>query len=215
MRTDQEEDRDREAAEVFALLRHVDHPAPHIDAEAIVTRARGREVREVRWQRWAAGVVLAVGAAGVAYAAPGSPLRAVARAVMGWVEGGSGAPRSAAPMRAPDPVASGIAVAPGRELTILFTASQAGAEARVSLTDRTEVVVRALGGPAAFTSDVDRLVIENQGSPADFEIQIPRAAPRVEIRVGAERIFLKEGPRVTPEQLAAAGPPYLLRLTRP
>jgi hypothetical protein len=209
MWADEERDRDREAAEVYALLRHLDHPAPRIDAEAIAVRARKGGLR---WPPWAAGVFLALGAAGVAYAAPGSPLRAWTKAVLGWVDGPPTAPGPAAPIQAPDPVASGISVVPGRELTIVFTASPAAAEARVSLTDGTEVVVRALGGPATFTSDVDRLVIDNQGSPADFEIQIPRAAPRIEIRVGTEPILRKEGARIRAERAIEAGQSYRLPL---
>lgn len=178
---------EREEDEVHALLRHLDHPAPRVDPHAVAARARARGVR---WVRWAAGIVVALGLAGAAYAAPGSPLPAWVEAVVRWVEGGSA--------EVPDPGVAGIAVAPGRELVILFTSAQPEGQAEVSLTDGAEVVVRAPIGAATFTSDVDRLVIDNQGSPATFEIQIPRTAPRVEIRVAGDRIFLKEGSRVTP-----------------
>jgi hypothetical protein len=73
----------------------------------------------------------------------------------------------------------------------------------VSLTDSTEVVIRTTGSAPGFSSELDRLVIDNAGSTSDFEIEIPRSAPRVEVRVGAERVFLIEGGRVTTE--AAAG----------
>ena len=52
------------------------------------------------------------------------------------------------------------------------------------------------------------------GSSATFEIQIPRAAPRVEILVGGTRLFLKEGSRVTVEGTADAQGPFVLPLSR-
>lgn len=205
---------EREENDVFALLRQLDHPPPRVEAQSVAARARARGVS---WSRWAAGIVLALGLAGAAYAAPGSPLPAWVRAVVNWIgdRPDSGAPASAqAPV--PGPGVGGIAVAPGRELVILFTAPQVEGQARVSLTDGADVVVRAPSGAATFTSDVNRLVIDNTGeaSSATFEIEIPRAAPRVEIRVEAVRLFLKDGPRIT----AAAGSTelrgsYLLGLT--
>lgn len=173
--------------EVHALLRHLDHPPPRVDAHAVAARARAREVR---WVRWAAGVGLALGLAGAAYAAPGSPLPAWVEVVVEWMSGGSAQTPA-------DPGGAGIAVAPGRALVILFTSPQAEGHAQVSLTDAVDVAVRAPSGAATFTADVDRLVIDNSGSAATFDIQIPRAAPRVEIRVAGVRVFLKEGPRVT------------------
>jgi len=116
-----------------------------------------------------------------------------------WTGGGSA--------QAPDPGVAGIAVAPGRALVILFTSPQVEGQAQVSLTDGTEVVVRAPSGTATFTADVDRLVIDNPGSRATFEIQIPRAAPWVEIRVQGVPIFLKEGSRVTGSYLLPLTPP--------
>lgn len=173
--------------EVHALLRHLDHAPPRIDAHAVVARA---SAHRFGWTRWAAGIVLALGVAGAAYAAPGSPLPAWVQAVAQWMGGG--------PAQSPDPEGgvAGIAVAPGRELLILFTSFQTEGQAQVSLTDGVEVVVRASSGAAVFTSGVDRLVIDNGGSTATFGIEIPRAAPRVEIRVGDARVFLKEGSRV-------------------
>src|SRR5881397_793977 len=177
---------EREEEEVYALLRHVDHPAPTIDASAVAARS----TVAVAWFRWAASIVLTLGVAAAAYAAPGSPLPGWAKAVVDWI---SGHPRG----RAPERGAAGIAVVPGRNLVILFTSSQAEGQAQVRLTDGGEVVVRAPTGAATFTTDADRLVIDNRGSSATFEIQIPRAAPRVEIWVKAVRVFLKEGAHLT------------------
>lgn len=201
---------EREEAEVHSLLRHVDQPAPRVDADAVAARARSHGFELSR----AAAVLLAVGIAGAAYAVPGSPLRAWVKAVVERV----GKPPDRAYVtqttaQAPDPHVAGIAVAPGQQLLILFTSPQTEGQARVSLTDGAEVVVRAPIGAATFTSDVDRLVIDNRGSSATFEIQIPRAAPRLEIRVDEGRIFLKEGPRVTTGKSTGEQGPYLLPLT--
>jgi hypothetical protein len=87
---------------------------------------------------------------------------------------------------------------------------------QVSLTDGDEVQVRAPIGAAAFTTDVDRLVIDNHGSSATFEIQIPRTAPQVEIRVTGTPIFRKDRDRITAGQQSTDGHgrgSYLLPLT--
>ena len=72
---------------------------------------------------------------------------------------------------------AGIAVAPGAKLVILFASTRAESAAHVSLTDSEDVVVRAPVGAAAFTSNDDRLVIENAGSSATFEIEIHEQRP--------------------------------------
>ncbi len=202
---------EREEANVHALLRAVDDPAPSIDAGAVATRAREPDWG---WARRAAGVILALGVAGAVYAAPGSPLPAWVKAVVGWVGGREGPSTSVPPsVDSPDPRVAGIAVAPGRELVILFTARQTVGLARISLTDGAEVVVRAPIGAATYTSDQARLVIDNAASSATFEIEIPHAAPLVEIRVDGQRVFLKAGPRVTTGGYVDAPPgPYLLPL---
>lgn len=186
---------EQEEEEVYALLRHVDHPAPGIDARAVVARG----THAVGWVRWAASVLLALGVAAAAYAAPGSPLPAWVKAVAGWI---GSRPRA----RPPDRGAAGIAVAPGRNLVIHFTSFQAAGQAKVTLTDDAEVLVRAPSGAATFTSDVDRLVIDNRGSSASFEIHIPRTATRVEIWVNHARLFLKDGPHVTGPSLVPLTP---------
>lgn len=173
--------------------------------------------------RWAAGLVVALGIAGAAYAVPGSPLPALVQAVAHWIASlPQRSPSTSAPEKASEDASSapaprvdlggGIAVDPGRTLLIVFSSPQAQGNVRVSLTDGPQAVVRAPIGSARFTSDVNRLLIDNQGSRATFEIQIPRAAPRVEIRVGGNRIFLKEGPGVNMERHSSDGT-YVLPLT--
>lgn len=202
----------RAEQEVFALLRQLDHAAPRVDARAVAARAtETASSRDSRWVRRAAIVVLLLGAAGVAYAAPGSPLPAWIDTAVRWIEGGERAPQMpGGGLRDRD--AGGIAVDPGRNLVILFTSAQPQGEARVSLTDGNEVVVRALSGAAAFTSDMGRLVIDNRRSAASYEIQIPRAAAHVEIRVGTDRVFLKAGPRTTAPGAQRASGAFILSL---
>ena len=204
---------ERAEGAVDSLLRKLDHAPPRVDAEVIAARARAALFA---WRKWAAGILLTFGLATTAYAVPGSPLPGWWKAIIEQI--GDGPDRSPqAPARAPsgEPGLSGIAVAPGREFIIVFTSLQPQSRATVLLSDGAEVVVRVSNGAATFTSELDRLIIGNTGSTGTFEIRIPRAAPRVEIRVGALPIFLKEGPRVTTEQPPEASGSYLLPLTPP
>ncbi len=204
---------EREVVEVGALLRGADEAPPRLVAREIAAVARRRDAIRLRW---AAGIGLMLALGGAVYAAPGSPLRAWVAATLGTTSAPSD--RSpATPDRAPrsDPGVGGVAVAPGSDLVIHFTWPQAEGQLQVSLTDSSEVVVRAPSGAATFTTDVARLVIDNQGSRASFEIQIPRSAPRVEIRAAGIRIFLKEGSRVTAGKSAESHGTYVLPLTPP
>lgn len=202
----------RDEEELNALLRHVDHPPPPVEAEALVARARGHGLGT---GRRAAGILLALGAAGAAYAAPGSPLPGWVAGIVDWVAGPP--ERTASPPPAPvaEPGAAGIAVAAGQRFVILFSAHQTDGLASVTLTGESALVVRAPNGAAAFTSDVDQLVIENEGSSADFQIHIPRDAPWVEIRVAGRRVFWKHGSQIVTEGRVDAQGRHLLPLTRP
>ncbi len=202
----------KEEQQMQVLLRHLDDPLPRVAAEAITAKVPGHDFGRMRW---AAGILVSLGIAGAAYTAPGSPFPAWIDGAVQWMRGDS---HSAAPVPAPlpatDPVpdVAGIAVVPGRELVIVFSSQQFEGQAQVSLTDGAEVVVRAPIGAATFTSDMNRLVIDNQGSAATFDIQIPRTAPRVEIRVDGILVFLKEGARVTTSKSTEPRGPYVLPL---
>jgi hypothetical protein len=110
---------------------------------------------------------------------------------------------------------AGIAAVPGREFVIAFESTEPGGQARVSLTDGEEVSVRAPIGAASFTSAANHLVIANAGTGATFEIQIPRNASRVEIRVAGERLWLKVGARIVTEGITEVESSYLLPLSQP
>jgi hypothetical protein len=173
-------------------LRVLDHAAPRIGADAIVSDVdhRGRS-----WGRWAASILAIVGVAGAAYAAPGSPLPDLIRRFAASMSGGqrdATVPAGNAMKR----VTAGAALAPGDLLRIVFLTEQPGGVATVSLTDSTTVQVRAVDGVAAFTLDPDRISIDNAGSSALFEVDIPLSAPRVEIMVGHRRVLLKDSGRI-------------------
>ena len=178
--------------DIDALLEALDHPVPVVEVSDIVSRA-GRQSR--RW-KLAAGVLLALAVAGGAYALPGSPLRR-------WIQFAgdrTSQPEVSAPSpqatSAPAPAGAGIAVNPGRKLVIQFAAAQPRSEARVRLVDSALVVVQSSSSAVTFTSELDRLLIDNTGAAGSFEIRIPQSASRVDIRVGDTRVFLKEGQRI-------------------
>ncbi len=201
---------EREMVEVSRLLGILDHPAPRLEP-ADVMRARGRGLD---WGRRAALVFLGLGLAGVAYAAPGSPLPAWLRSIA--------APRQAsAPAPAPAPAAptqstgtgiSGIAVSPGERLTVILPSPPGGALAYVSVADSADVAVRAVSGKASFSSGIDRLAVETLDSVIVLRILVPRDGPRVEIWAGRERLFLKQGVRVTASVEPDPQGVYLLRV---
>jgi hypothetical protein len=204
-----DDDVQREEAEVNAMLRHLDHPAPRVHADAIAALARRQRFG---WGRWAAALLLGFGLGGAAYAAPGSPLpRWVesALATLGATE--QTATSSDVASQPAQRGASGVAVAPRQNLVIVFIEPLAESQVTVTLTDIGEVEVRALDGNVSLTSDIDRLLIDTRGASATFQIRIPRDAPRIEIRVGARRVFLKEGTQITTDA-TASGESYLLPL---
>jgi anti-sigma factor RsiW len=186
---------ERDEHEVFALIGVLDHPAPAVPLQAVLERA---DSHQYRWRRWAAAAVLVLGIGGVAYALPGSPLR---RWLDAAVERASGVPER----MIPDPVrvdpppedGAGIAVAPGAGLIIGFIGPETGGSARIVLSDAAEVTVRAPAGAATFRAEADRVIVQRSGTRARFDVEIPASAPRVEVRVGTRRVFLKDQAGVT------------------
>jgi len=187
-------------------LRVVDVPAPPADMASILLAARRRPSHRMRW---AAGLLVALGAAGAAYALPGSPVRAWVEDAVNWVSGHREA-ETPAPPPPGTPAVAGISVPPGRHLVVAFVRRQEGASVRVSLHDGDDVIVTGPSGSASFVSEAERLVIDNRPIPVAFEVRLPRAAPRVEIQVAGERIFLKEKAMLVPD----AGGPVVLPLSR-
>jgi len=202
---------ERHAAEIRSLLTQVDHEPPKVDARRLAAQARARDGG---WQKWAAGILLVIGSAGILYAAPGSPLRGWLASAARWIGHEEVKAPSEESASAPTPGSvAGIAVIPGGSLVILFEESQPEGRARITLSPGTEVVVRAPAGSATFTSQASRLVIGNEGAASTYDIEIPLQAPRVEILVEGERIFLKKGQAITIADTGAGTGPYLLPLT--
>jgi anti-sigma factor RsiW len=202
----------REEVEIGRLLQLLDHPAPPVTPDRIAARVRPRRLRGIRW---AAMLLLAAGLAGVAYAAPGSPLRAWITSLRQPTEAPLGPSVPAGePPRSQDSGLAGIAVPPGTRLVLQFASRQEAGAAVVTLAaTATEVTVRAPAGAATFVAGPDSLLIDNRGAGAGYAIEIPADAPRVEIRLAGTRIFLKDGATVmTPDGRVAGPGPFRLRL---
>jgi hypothetical protein len=183
---------EREEAVIFDLLEAVDHEATVVDAARVAIPTR---THSTVWVRRAAGIVVVAALAGAAYAIPGSPLPALVKRIASLMTG----PTPPATVDAPTPgapVTSGIAVPAGENFVIEFASPQDNGSMTVTLTDDTMVRVRAIGGTAAFTTDVGRLDIGNAGSSADYEIELPRRARWIEIRVASTARWHKDGDRV-------------------
>jgi hypothetical protein len=182
-----------EEREVFALLGQLDHRLPDVRVQSIIGKSRTGRMDVMRW---AAGMLVAIGVAGAAYAAPGSPVRGwVAGLVRSTVRAGDPAPSPVEPIETPS--YGGIAVAPDTALTIAFDGTARGGEVRVSLTDGADVVIRAASGAAEYTALEARVLVTPLMDSAIYEVEVPRAAARVEILVRGERMFLKIGSNVS------------------
>lgn len=196
---------DQEEQWTRARLGLLDHPVPSVTSEQI---RRGR--RSPAWVRWAAGFLLTCSIAGVAYAVPGSPLPRWVNLARERMRSGPVAPP---PEITPAPAASGITIPLEPRLTIRFAAPQSAGAVRVTLVGEGSVAVRVRNGASTFAMSPGSLLIDNQGSTADYEIDLPRASAWVAIEVRDSRILLKRDTLVR-----AAVPPdsaggYTLPLT--
>jgi hypothetical protein len=205
------EEADREEKAIFDLLQHVDHATPVVDVDSLVAPSpRGALAM---WGRRAAIVVATAALAGAAYAFPGSPLPAWLSQAAGWITGRTAPVEDSPPSGVP--VTSGISVPMNERFSIQFTTAQAQSSVMVAVIDGPNVVVRVNGGTATFTTETDRLTIENARSTADYEIDVPRNAPWVEIHVGSQRVMLKDGDQfVTDAPIDSVGR-YVLPLASP
>lgn len=194
---------------VFALLGNLDHPRRHADHSAVMARARARNSI---WMRKAAGFVVAAALAGAAYAAPGSPLPSLVEKVFGGGQDASDVP--VAQTTVPEtPVLSGVTVATGNRMVITFTGTQAVGDIHVTLSDDPEIEVRATGTGASFTAKEEMLTIDNANSRARFAIAIPRDARLVEIRIGEDRVFLKDRSRIVTTNATSGAETWVIPLT--
>jgi hypothetical protein len=105
-----------------------------------------------------------------------------------------------------------VAVPPGGHFTIVFRARQQSGGIAVSLVDGPYLALRTRNGAPPITTDLDGLTVENRGSSADYDLELPRGAPWVEIRTAGHRLFLKDGNRVITARPAEADGRYLIPL---
>jgi hypothetical protein len=118
-------------------------------------------------------------------------------------------------VRAPPTVlgSAGIAVPPSARFVIRFTTTQRKGSVTVTLTNEPDISISSLYGTATFTSENDRVTIDNAGSEASYDIELPRTARWVEILVASRRILLKRGDQIVTSRGADAGGHYVLPLT--
>lgn len=184
----------REEEEIFAALRHLDHPVPPVTVHGIARRAS--PVRRVR-RRVAAGVALALATSSVLYAIPGAPLHELLRgSAARRVPAERAQPAPAAPAAPPvlpePPHAAGVAVVPGTAFRVVFAAAQERGQLLVRRVDAAELTVRAIGESVPFDLAVDRLTVDNEGASADYEILLPRRAPRIQILIGTSVVLWQD-----------------------
>jgi hypothetical protein len=112
--------------------------------------------------------------------------------------------------------AAGVALIPSGRFVIRFSAMQVRGVVTVSFTDDPRVLARALDGHATFTAAEDDLTIDNRGSTADYIIEIPRLARRVELHVAGRRLIsVQQGRIMATSGVEPVGDQFRLRLDSP
>jgi hypothetical protein len=233
---------EREDERLLELLRGIDHPMPEVTAEAVAEHARegvstdvasgrddsapdklafdgvggrqttSRRIATLALARWAAGVALFLVAAGVAYAVPGSPVREWVNRVVLSTNGRTSRPPRSISVTPANPGSAGIAVTPSDRFTIRFATTQKKGNAMVSMTDGPDIAINALDGTALFSSETDRVTIDNSGSEGSYEIELPRGARWVEILVAGKRLLLKRGGQIVTHSAMKPGGRYVIPL---
>lgn len=94
---------------------------------------------------------------------------------------------------------------PEARLEIAFLRDQPEGAIRISLVQASEVRVRELGGGTAYLIDPARLVVDNRGDSASYEILLPRTLPHVRVRIGGGVVFEKEGSAISSEGSVESG----------
>jgi len=187
----------REDTWVRGRLAVLDRTPPAVaDVMPRVQRAPHR----ARWSR-AATLLVLLGGAGLAWAMP-----AVRDPVRAWLGGAArGAPAAVADLPPAPQVAtsaasagSGVSVAPGARFTVSISVTGGAGTLFVRVVEAADVSVRASGSNVSLESQDDALLVRNPGGDGDYFVEIPRAAPRVEVRVNDTRLVLVERGAVMP-----------------
>lgn len=170
--------------QVFKLLERLDHAPPKTTAQDVISAA---QQHKHGWRKVAVIVLATAAVSAAAYAIPGSPIRR-------WVEGSRNEPTPQLQTNTAISDPGGVMLPADQRVVIEFGARSSASHARISLTNDASIVVRTDARAATFTSDGDRLLINNPATTAaTFTIEIPRNAVYLEIRVAGKRVFLKDG----------------------
>jgi hypothetical protein len=203
---------ERDEQGVMTLLAEIDAPMPAVSFGDVAARAARRTYART-WRIAAMGLLmLAVG--GVAWAIPGSPLRALTSVVFSIA---NEAERSTTPSTPPErttpaPPVAGIAVPADGPLVITFVNPSPSGSVLVTLVDDDHIAVRAPVGTVRFESGVGRLNVRNDVTLGTLEIDLPRSARDVEIRVRDRSIFHKRGSKISAAWSATTDGRYRLPL---
>lgn len=147
--------------------------------------------------RYAAGIALVAVSAATAYAWPGSPIRDWLRNRFD-TRAPAGQIAPATPTQSPDAETVGVALDVGERFAIEFASAQISGVLQITVTEASQLVLRTAGRSVTFSSDVNLLRVRNEGSAADYVIQLPRSLAHADIRVAGRAVFRKAGPATMP-----------------
>jgi hypothetical protein len=175
------------------LLTWLDRDVPPLSADDVIGIARRRR----NWYRsmshgtlWAASLAGFLVAAIVAAAIPGSPVR---KAVQGLFDSGTDTSSEAMTSAASSRPGSGVSLTPGRELEIIFEATQAQGSVEILLQGTERATIEVEGGSVGLVVGDQSVTIQNRDAAVSYRIVLPEDLPRAVIRVGNRTIFAKKG----------------------
>lgn len=191
----------REPEEPFAddemrgLLASIDHPAPVLSANDVITRARFRSRRRTALAA-AAAVVLAASVATAAV--PGSYFW---RSVRHFIDrqAAAPAPRHSSDAGTSDATARGIAFVPGPQVDVDFRAEQASGALEVRWADVSSVMLAQTGSrtEAHYALTPGGVIVDNGGSIASYSLVLPRTLARARVRIAGRLVLSKDADSVS------------------
>lgn len=177
-------------------------PVPHASAAQVRALSRRAVIRDA-WRRAAMIGLLVASGSGVVLAMPsvrawigglatqvGDPVRRpanqpVARSGSPVTSGGEGAPASP----------SGVSIVPGPRFVVILEATQEAGRLRVRESERSDVLFVTHGPPVRLETRSIGIRVYNAGAGSDYDIELPRAARDVDVRLGGESLFRRVGER--------------------
>jgi anti-sigma factor RsiW len=176
------------------LLAALDAAVPPLSVDAVIARAADAGWSSAPPRRrtvLAAGVAALLLAVMAAAAIPGSPVRRYVARLLG----GPRPPQHPA-AQGPQVTGSGVAFVPAGRVAVLFSEPQASGAIRISFGVERSLRIAHVGGPAAYVLTAEGIAVDNRGSGASYDITIPESVTRVDVRVGARLVFVKDGTRI-------------------